>query len=53
MRFARLIGVLERALLGAAMGAALFLVEQRLSRAQRRRTRTAARPQKAGGAAPR
>jgi hypothetical protein len=53
MRFARLIGVLERALLGAAMGAALFLVEQRLSRVQRRRTRTAARPQKAGGAAPR
>jgi hypothetical protein len=34
MQRRRLIGVFERTLLGAAMGAALFLLERRLNRKQ-------------------
>lgn len=36
MRKRKLIGILERTILGAAMGAALFALERRLNRKQRR-----------------
>ena len=37
MRARRFVGILERRLLGAAMGAVLFIVERRLARAEERR----------------
>ena len=41
-RLVKLLGVLERTLLGAAMGAMLFVVERRLAQVQRRRASRAA-----------
>jgi hypothetical protein len=37
MRVRRIVGILERRLLGAAMGAVLFIVERRLAQAEDRR----------------
>ena len=37
MRARRFVGILERRLLGAAMGAVLFIVERRLAQAEDRR----------------
>jgi hypothetical protein len=52
-RLVRLVGVIERTLLGAAMGAMLFIVEQRLRQVQRRRARASAPPTTISAAGPR
>lgn len=42
LRLRTAVGMVERAILGAAMSAALFLAERQLRRGRRRRTRSAA-----------